>query len=211
MHWPEVVLPPEDVKWLASLPEDVCDATHVQEELLGLRYISHGPDMEWVYDFSNIRRDLKIHMAEPLPENLDEVKIAFSSALGQPHTWTRIKALKAMKTATMGVFNRITVGQPLCRNDKYLSAVQKMVMTFALTGIFYRFLIPGPLKRWVMPVVLLPYRWALATASDMYAPTMQKRLHEYKVSKSRDGLPNDMLQWTIERAVSKYGSSAVNV
>ncbi|KAF2170806.1 hypothetical protein M409DRAFT_18780 [Zasmidium cellare ATCC 36951] len=211
LHWPEVVLPPEDVKWLASLPEDVCDATHVQEELLGLRYISHGPDIEWVHDFSNIRRDLKIHMTDALPEVLDEVKIAFSSALGQPHTWTRIKALKAMKTATMGVFNRITVGQLLCRDDKYLSAVQRMVMTFALTGIVYRFLIPNCLKKWVMPAVSKPYRWALTRASAMYMPTVQKRLHEYKVSKSRDGLPNDMLQWTIERAVSKYGSSAVGV
>lgn len=110
-----------------------------------MRYLSHGPDPEWVHDFSNIRRDLKMHLNDILPEVYDEVQIAFSNALGQPPTWTRIKALNTMKTATLGAFDRITVGQPLCRNELYLAAVVRMVITFALRGVVYRLLIPKPL------------------------------------------------------------------
>ena len=47
------------MKWLASLPEDACGATHVQQDLLGLQYLSHGPDLEWVHDDSSYDSLLK--------------------------------------------------------------------------------------------------------------------------------------------------------
>lgn len=59
-----------------------------------------------------------------------------------------------------------------------------------------------------MPVLSLPYRWALSKTSDWYLPTVTKRVEEYKSSESRNHPPNDMLQWTIERSVRKYGESA---
>ncbi|KAK4501463.1 hypothetical protein PRZ48_007272 [Zasmidium cellare] len=154
---------------------------------------------------------MKLHMADIMPDFFDDVKIAVSTALGQPQAWTRIKALKALRTVTMSAFNRVTVGQPLCRDKKYLSAVGRMVMTFALTCVAYRFLVPEPLKRWLMPLIALPYRWTLRKVSDMYLPTVQKRVDQYKTAKSGDQFPNDMLQWTIERAVAKYGWSAICV
>lgn len=115
-----------------------------------------------------------------------------------------------MKTATIGAFNRITVGQPLCRDDRYLAAVVRMVIAFALSGVVYRFLIPKPLKKWVMPVLSLPYRWALSKASEMCLPTVKKRIEECKILTSRDHLQSDMLQWTIERSLNKYGESALD-
>lgn len=103
LHWSEVIVPPQNVNWLVSLPEQECDTTHVQEELPGMRQLSHGPDPEWVLDSSNIRRNLKSHMAEIFPEVFNEVEIAFSHALGQPKTWTHMHTLDA-EDANNGCF-----------------------------------------------------------------------------------------------------------
>lgn len=85
-----------------------------------------------------------------------------------------------------------------------------MVIIFALSGVLYRFTIPRPLKRWVIPVISLPYRWALKKTSDMYLPTVEKRVEEYTAPDSRDNLPKDMSQWTPEGSVARYGMSALS-
>lgn len=202
-------MPPDDIKWLASLPEDICDAAGVQNDLLGFQWLSHGPDLDWVRDFGVIKRDLKENMSSILSEIQDEVEIAVAELFGETEDWVPINSLKALRNVSFRAANRIIVGPKLCRDPLYLAACQRWMMAMGLTGMIARFFVLPFLKSQLMPIIAMPYKLAFRKASNMYLPYVYERLRTNR-DVSPMGPQNDLLQWTIKKAMLRKQRPAIS-
>ncbi|KAK5717443.1 hypothetical protein LTR17_016130 [Elasticomyces elasticus] len=80
-HWPEIVLPPSNVSWIASQPENVLSAVTVFNDIMGFEYTAPGPDMAYAHDFAVVQRDLTRNQLRSLPDVLAEIEASCSELL----------------------------------------------------------------------------------------------------------------------------------
>ena len=202
MHSPEIILPPSNVHWIASQPENVLSDIKEQDDLVGLDYLAHGPDQAAVHDFSVIRKDLTRQMGNLLPDLLDEMEASFEAGFGsEMDDWKEVEIFKIIQETSRKTSNRVFVGQPLCRDEKYLASLRKWELAFALCGAVIRYLVPYSLKPFLAPIVAIPlyfYRWLVRRR---LLPLVRKRIALDSLADkptAETSRPNDVLQWIVE-------------
>ena len=147
-----------------------------------------------------------------MPEILDEIRYAFDrqfcTGRDAGDGWKEIMVNDAVRKAICGVANRIIVGLPVCRSEEYFQAVSKWLMCFGLTGLIFRSFIPGPLQRFIMPILSLPTLYWRRKVVDMFEPEVERRLKMIQDAKSKGkplptnetDRPNDLMQWLVEQS-----------
>lgn len=213
LHWPSVVLPPSNAAWLAQQPETAIAATKAQDEILALEWLASGPSNAFIHDFTVIRRDLTRQINACVPEILDEIRYAFDLHFTKGEDvgegWRDVLVVEALRKAVCGVANRVIVGLPICRSEEYFHAVSRWWICFGLTGLVFRSFIPGPLQRFIMPVLSLPTWFWRRKVANMYEPEVARRLRvlqEAKVKgeslgKNAEDRRNDLMQWLVEQSI----------
>jgi cytochrome P450 len=185
----------------------------VQDEVLGLEWLASGPSNAFIHDFTMIRRDLTRQINACVPEIVDEIHYAFDKHFSNGRDvgdgWKEITVNDAVRRAVCGVANRIIVGLPVCRSEEYFHAVSKWWMCFGLTGLIFRSFIPGPLQRFIMPILSLPTWYWRRKVVDMFEPEVARRLRliQDATAKGSEPLPanendrpNDLMQWLVEQS-----------
>ncbi|KAM0716983.1 hypothetical protein Q7P37_006835 [Cladosporium fusiforme] len=216
LHWPSVVLPPSNAEWLAHQPENAIAATKAQDEILALEWLASGPSNAFIHDFTVIRRDLTRQINACVPEILDEIRYAFDLhfTMGKDtgDGWKDVLIVDAIRKAVCGVSNRVIVGLPICRSEEYFHAVSRWWICFGLTGLVFRSFIPGPLQRFIMPVLSLPTWFWRRKVADMYEPEVARRIKVIQEAKAK-GVPldknaddrhNDLMQWLVEQSIRSH-------
>lgn len=211
LHWPSVVLPPSDAEWLAHQPESSVAAAKAQDEILALEWLASGPSNAFIHDFTVIRRDLTRQLNACVPEVLDEIHHAFdlhfSKGEDADDGWKDVLVVDAVRRAVCSTANRIIVGLPVCRSEEYFRAVSRWTICFGLTGLVFRSFIPGPLQRFIMPVLSLPTWYWRRKIANMYLPEIERRSKIIQTARAK-GEPvkdsgdrkNDLMQWLIEQS-----------
>ncbi|KAK4549050.1 hypothetical protein LTR36_007506 [Oleoguttula mirabilis] len=209
-NWPEIVLPPSNVHWIATQPEHIISDIVVQDELLGIDYFTHGPTSASVHDFTPIRRDMTRQMGKVLPDVLDEISASFTEGFGtNTEDWQEVLAIEKVISTAHRAVNRVYVGLPSCRDQRYLTAAFRWEFSFAVTGAVFRQLIPHELKPLFGPIAAMPLACIKWLAIRRILPTIRERVRKLKAdgisekTSSDDEKPNDMLQWIIETNAQK--------
>jgi len=147
-----------------------------------------------------------------VPEILDEIHHAFDQHFCNGRDvgdgWKEVLVNDAVRRAVCGVANRIIVGLPICRSEEYFHAVSKWWMCFGLTGLIFRSFIPGPLQRFIMPILSLPTWYWRRRVVAMFEPEVARRLQLIQDAKAKgeplpaDGIDrsNDLIQWLVEQS-----------
>lgn len=210
LHWPEVVLPPTCLSWIANQPDNVLSGPKVQNDILVLDVLAHGPDLAAIYDFTVISRDLTRQTIHILADVLDEMKVSFEEHLDSAmEDYGDIKIFQIVQDVSRRVSNRVFVGLPLCRDKRYIKGLQRWETSFGLTSAVIRYLMPYSLKPVLAPVAALPlyfFRWRL---TKMIVPRIQERVaaqSRANESKTEVDRPNDALQWIIDGTTRKGGT-----
>jgi hypothetical protein len=184
----------------------------VQDEVLGFEWLASGPSNAFIHDFTVIRRDLTRQINACVPEVLDEIRYAFdkhfSTGRDAGEEWKEVMVNDAVRRAVCGVANRIIVGLPVCRSEEYFHAVSKWWMCFGLTGLIFRSFIPGPLQRFIMPILSLPTLYWRRRVVKMFEPEVARRLRLIRDAKAKgerlpaneDDRSNDLMQWLVEQS-----------
>jgi cytochrome P450 len=205
-------LPPDHAEWLAQQPESLIAASKVQDEVLGLEWLASGPSNAFVHDFTVIRRDLTRQINACVPEILDEIRYAFDKHFCNGHDagdgWKEVMVNDAVRRAVCSVANRIIVGLPVCRSEEYFHAVSKWWMCFGLTGLIFRSFIPGPLQRFIMPILSLPTLYWRKKVVDVFEPEVARRVRLIQHAKAKSEAlstndnerSNDLMQWLVEQS-----------
>jgi cytochrome P450 len=147
-----------------------------------------------------------------VPEILDEIRYAFDkhfcNGRDVGNGRKEVMVNDAVRRAVCGVANRIIVGLPVCRSEEYFHAVSRWWMCFGLTGLIFRSFIPGPLQRFIMPILSLPTLYWRRKIVDMFEPEVARRLRLIQEAKAK-GEPlsandkdrsNDLMQWLVEQS-----------
>ena len=202
MHWPEIVLPPSNLAWLSAQPENVVSTLAVQDDILALRYLSHGPDLNAVFDFGVLRKDLTRNLNRVLPGVLDEMELSFDEELKSVgEEWKDLKIFKTIEDTSRRLNNRLFVGVPLCRDKRYISGLRHWEIAFAVGSAVIRYLIPNALKPLLAPIVAVPvhiFSWRL---KRMLFPIIRRRIAaraQLSDEKTTTQAPSDVLQWLLD-------------
>lgn len=212
---PDVALPPSDIAWIASQPETVLSASKVQEDILALRYLSHGPNHTARFDFSVIRRDVTRNLSKVLPEIINEINLCFEEKLGDDiKDWKEVKIFEVITETSRRLNNRLFVGQPLCWDERYIHGLETWELYFGVSSAVIRYLIPDVLKAWLAPLAAVPVRFQAWRLKRLLLPRIRERIAaqvKTRESKLQEQRPHDVLQWLIDAESDRKSAHGMSV
>jgi len=200
--WPDVVLPASDLAWLAAQPEGILSANKVHDGLLAPTYLVHGPDLNAVVDFTVLRRDLTRNLSKVLPDIVDEVEVCLQKTIGDgPEDWKDIKIFDVITKVSRRLNNRVFVGLPVARDQRYLKGLKTWEMALAISSAVIRYLVPFRLRPWLAPMIAIPSKcivWRLRRLlqSGIHRRLRAARSPDVKGTRERS---NDILQWLLSQ------------
>jgi len=125
--------------------------------------------------------------------------------------WTEINLWDAFIYIVPRVTNRIIVGQPVCRDESFLSSMVA-IADLTVRNSFLLSMVPRVLHPIVGWLVTIPNRRHWRTAHRAVAPIITARLRDMLgANKKADYIPpEDFITWTIRQAVSENNSFELN-
>jgi len=113
---PEVILPPNSIRWLANLPDDVLDVQELHQDILETDYVfqyRHAVSSPIHEDV--IRRDLNKQLGSLTTDIMSELGSGFEQYWGvDMQEWREIAVFDNMMKTVTRTTNRMLVGLPLC-------------------------------------------------------------------------------------------------
>lgn len=215
LHWLDVVLPSSNISWLVSQPENVLSGTKVQDDILALSYLSHGPDLAAIVDFTVVRRDLTRNLSKVLPDILDEIELCFGEKLGDDvEGWKEVKIFEIIEDTSRRLNNRLFIGLPLCRDKRYIDGLRTWEIAFGLCSAVIRYLMPYTLQPWLAPIVAMPVHIQAWRLKRLLLPIIRERIASQNrslESKTEEKRPNDVLQWLMDGMNERGASSGMSI
>jgi cytochrome P450 len=135
---PQVMLPQEHIKWFMEQPEALVSHWSARQERHALEYLQIGVDFE---DTTNFLTTIIANSLSPKrmgaiqPDMLDEIRKSVDRELGSGDNWTEFNVQDVMSRLISTVGSRVLFGFPLCRNTKFLHAVDKFILYMGIGTI----------------------------------------------------------------------------
>ncbi|PIL33520.1 cytochrome P450 [Ganoderma sinense ZZ0214-1] len=178
------------------------------EDVIRTRY-TLGP--EWLndpYHVDIIKEKLMRTLPVVLPDVIDELTYAVPDYIpATEDDWVSMPVMKTMLNVVARVSNRVFVGLPVCRNQKFLD----IAIAFTIDVVKDRTIInvfPDSLKSyvaWLTTNVRASIRHAIPHIKPLLDERKAKIL-ENGVGENWPGKPNDMLEWILEQAIPRNSS-----
>lgn len=115
-----------------------------------------------------------------------------------------VPVFESMKAILARAMSRVFVGQPLCRDPKYLNAIQNFTEITASQGLAIGLLLPTFLKPIFAPLIALPYYVVARRVNKILIPLFTQRIADQQRAKNdvifrqKYVEPNDLAQWMLQ-------------
>ncbi|KAK4497556.1 hypothetical protein PRZ48_012007 [Zasmidium cellare] len=206
MLWNTVILPPSNATWIAQQPDSILSGNTTMEQMMGLGYLTHGPNAESCRDFTVIRKDLTRQIMGLSNQVHEEIQAAFDDELAGvgEDGWTNVKLQKVLLDVSFRAGNRIFVGLPMCRDKAYKKAVDRWTAAFGMSTMMLRLLVPEGLRGLFLSAAAIPTKFFERRAARFFLPRIEERLARLKEGGTGiKGEDNDMMQWIIDQNATK--------
>ncbi|EOD43977.1 putative cytochrome p450 protein [Neofusicoccum parvum UCRNP2] len=203
---PEVVLPPQHIKWLIDQPDSVLSIHKVLIEDVAFNYTSPR-----AWDFHrpfHVEALNKINLSLITPSMVSEISLRTASAFGDtPGEWITAPLQQSVLSILLGVTNRAFVGPDLAHNPAYAAATHTFITTLLVHASRINFATPALLKPLLGPLLALPCRRADARCRSFLEPRVRAHLAAAATGAAdeRDG-QEDVLQ-LLARCAVRSGSA----
>jgi hypothetical protein len=117
MTGPEVILPPSQLRWLLTQPEDVLSQRKAAREFFEGDHTMFNPSRGVLDSVRThvIRQDLSRELPKLFPDLKEEMEYAFEQTWGtNTEEWREIALHESMKNIISRMHNRVFVGLPVC-------------------------------------------------------------------------------------------------
>ncbi|KAI9060502.1 cytochrome P450 [Trametes sanguinea] len=206
-QWLVVVSGPELVDELRKRPDNELSFHEGIGEIVQTRYTLGDDVHENTYHVDIIREKLTRSIPTILPDVIDELSVAVEECIPVKGdgSWLQVNVIQAARDIVARASNRVFVGLPACRNQKYLD----LAVSFTMDVVKDRSIInlfPSALKPIVGRMVgnsMSNLRRAIPLLKPVINERWQKQ-QEY--GDDWPDKPNDMLQWVIEAAADRNPS-----
>ncbi|QIW99405.1 hypothetical protein AMS68_004923 [Peltaster fructicola] len=200
-NWqPEVVLAPDQIKWLINLPESAVSIYKVLIEDVAFTYTS---PRSW--DFSrpfHVEALNKMDLALMTDEMVDEIDLCtkrqLGSSIGQSTTF---ELDTTMWNFMAHITNRVFAGKDIAHNEKYLACNKLFVYSLIPTAVIIKAFIPTVLQPVLGRLLALPCRYLDWRCSRYLKPELQRYMQAAVDARSVEDRNPNMLQLMARFAV----------
>ena len=183
----------------------------VQIDTFGLNNLSSHAALSNLFHVEVVRRDLTRSLSSTAGPVADELGAALDEHWGtDTEVFRDIPAFESMMNILARAIGRVFVGQPLCRNPKYIKAVQNLTRATASQGVAIG-LLPDFIKPIFGPFIALPYHVAASRVNKILIPMFAQRIADQQRAQT-DAMfgqkyvePNDLAQWMLAYAQNNEG------
>ncbi|KAB8259958.1 cytochrome P450 [Aspergillus pseudonomiae] len=210
--YPQVLLPPEQIPWLLSQPENVLSHEKANEDVHALPFLAPAFDN---YDHLEliraVRNDLTRNIANTEDAFLDELRYTTDEALGPPGetVWKEVNLTTVLDSVIFGICLRLFFGVSLSRNRKFVYYVKAFTRVTGAMMLFVSQFVPWPLKSVVGLVAGLPIYYYWVRLIIYLYPTFKERIHCLRTKKETP--PADMVTWMVDLAMSQNPTRRLNI
>ncbi|KAL2176197.1 cytochrome P450 [Thermothelomyces heterothallicus CBS 202.75] len=211
----EIVIPRSQAAWMLEQPDRVLSTKEAHRDTLHNDYQFFGVDDE--FPIRTIHKHLARNIAGLIPAVQEEVHAAIDDTFGKDvENWTSLNLWEAWLGIIPRVTNRILVGAPLCRNQKFLDCQVGFANDVVRNG-FLLDMVPHIFQPLVAPFIVLPNWWHWRRSYSHARPVIEQRLYDLERHESGDDpagddwkAPEDMLTWLIRQAKAEGLTSELN-
>ncbi|KAL1634590.1 hypothetical protein SLS56_002283 [Neofusicoccum ribis] len=203
---PEVVLPPEHIKWLIDQPDSVLSIHKVLIEDVAFNYTSPR-----AWDFHrpfHVEALNKINLSLITPSMVSEISLRTASAFGTTTgEWKTAPLQHSVLSILLGVTNRAFVGPDLAHNPAYAAATHTFITTLLVHASRINFATPALLKPLLGPLLALPCRRADARCRSFLEPRVRAHLAAAAAAGEADGKHGQDVLQLLARCAVRSGSA----
>ncbi|KAJ7937288.1 cytochrome P450 [Mycena leptocephala] len=199
-RWDYVANGKQRIAEVASAPEDVLSFNYGVEDILQADY-TIGPQMtSYPHNATVVRVGLTRNLGRCFPQVLDEIVHAFDDVIvADEKDWKLVQVLPAILQIVARTSNRVFVGLPLCREQKYLDLILNYTETVFTRGTIIS-LLPAFLKPILGPLISTR-KSSIRCALKFLGPMIDERLRkEEECGPDWPGRPHDLISWLIDVA-----------
>ncbi|KAB8277903.1 cytochrome P450 [Aspergillus minisclerotigenes] len=210
--YPQVLLPPEQIPWLLSQPENVLSHEKANEDVHALPYLAPAFDN---YDHLELIRAIRTDLTRNIPNTedafLDELRHTTDEVLGASgdKAWKEVNLTAVLDSIIFGICLRLFFGVSLSRNRTFVYYVKIFTRVTGAMMLFVSQLVPWPLKPVVGIVAGFPIYYYWVRLIIYLYPTFKERIQCLRTKKETP--PADMVTWMVDLAMSQNPTRKVHI
>ncbi|KPM43313.1 hypothetical protein AK830_g3243 [Neonectria ditissima] len=203
----DVVLPRSQIGWMMDQPDGVLSADRAHSSILHSRYNFLGDDLDRdSFATRAVHKYLARHLGGLIAGVEAEVDAAVDDVLGlDADAWRSVNLWDMWLAVVPRVTNRLLVGEPACREPRFLAACVRFVDD-VIRNSFLLTMFPAVLHPLVGRLLAIPNWLHWRAASRFVLPTIADRLRDMARKDAGDpdyaawAPPEDFLTWDIRLA-----------
>ncbi|KAE8370490.1 cytochrome P450 [Aspergillus caelatus] len=213
---PQVILPPEHVRWLATQPEDILSHAKARDDADALGYIWPLFDVSALHSFSKVlQNDLTRNVTQTEKDILEEVQHIMDQLVSAADTWKEMNMVQAFERIMYQTTQRVYVGLPLCRETTYMRYVKGYARSLGTAMVFAAQLTPWPLRQATALLAGLPVYYYVLRVRSYLSPLFKERMERRKANGgTKEDLPEDgpgnLITWMSNGVLSGVGPKSVS-
>ncbi|KAH7161634.1 cytochrome P450 [Dactylonectria macrodidyma] len=213
----DVILPRSQIAWMMDQPDDVLSANDAHSHILHSPYNFLGHDLDRdAFASRAMHKYLARHLTSLIPGVEDEVDAAVNDVMGlDTENWTKVNLWDMWLAIVPRVTNRLLVGNPVCREDRFLKSMVKFVDD-VIRNSFLLKMFPLILHPIVGRLLAIPNWLHWRAANRFVMPIIKQRLHDMEQKELGNPEykewtpPEDFITWDIRLARLERNSFELN-
>ncbi|KAK7061206.1 cytochrome P450 [Favolaschia claudopus] len=199
-RWDYVANGKKRIAEVADAPEDVLSFNYGVEDIIQADYTIGHKMTSYPHNATVVRAGLTRNLGRCFPQVMDEIIHAFDDVLAlEDEDWKLIQVMPATMQIVARTSNRVFVGLPLCRDQKYLDLILNYTVTVFTRGTLIG-LLPSFLKPILGPLISTR-KSSLRHALKFLQPLIDERLaKDDECGSDWPGRPHDLVSWLIDVA-----------
>jgi hypothetical protein len=208
---PQVMLPPEFMKWLIDQPEDVLSHRLVQAEKMGLTHLL--PALDFTSDLAiveAIRVHLTRNLAKVQGDLIDEMRQSVDETLGiDDASWKEVNLFEVLNEVIFKASGRILFGPDLTRDKRFMHYIMRFNSWFGMGTILIGQMIPWHFRRLFGLIYAIPVTYYRTMCTNYLLPRFKERFGD--MQRKRDdptfdySPPEDLITWMFRAAFDMKG------
>ncbi len=203
---PHVVLPQQQVSWMARQPNGSLDANQASEEFLQIRHLTrYQSTVDNPFHRDILRRHSTQQLGNLTSDIVEELTHSITKQWGDDcQNWTDVCAFETLLVVVQTLSSRALVGLPLTRNERYTKCQLSFTVSAATQGFLIRKIPFGFLRPVLGPLLGLPTKYWEWRCARFLVPLIWTRLEINLRGKSSNvGLPSDLVQWVLNAVMTR--------
>ncbi|CAK4033384.1 P450 monooxygenase [Lecanosticta acicola] len=203
-----IMIPNEKAQWMFDHSDIQLSVGAAHYDQLAGDYSFTNPEvLGKLYHEHVIHRNLARKLQVIIPEIWDEVQACFNDLWGNDtEEWKDIVVFESITAMVARLSNRLLVGLPLCRNEKFLKANAAFAQD-VINCLIANQLIPDILKSVLMPIAALPNNYHYWQTRKYTLPIIKQRIADIEEQERNPDvkikIPEDYFTWHIRLAKSE--------